>query len=174
MTQHKPPAPSDAAEQSPKGSGTLAEAPDLSFKGLKLAARTIRALEDMAYKGIPLTRAADMHGIRRDSLVRSFNTPATRAVYNQIVSSVREGAAVQAYLRNVELSHSATSETVRLEANKWIAGVDGIAALKRVEGRMSHSHTFGGFDFGSFGQTIDHNADTPSGGEDDQTTDNAD
>lgn len=149
----------------------VAKTPQNSFKGIKLAARTIRALEDMAYRGVPLTHAADAHGIRRDSLVRSFNNPATRAVYNQIVSSIREGAAVQAYLRNVELAHLATSETVKLEANKWIAGVDGIAALKRVEGRMAHHHTFGGFDFGTFGTTVEHSPDTPSGADDAQVID---
>lgn len=152
-------------ETSPQGGGELAKEPDISFKGLKLAARTVRALEDMAYRGVPLPHAADTHGIRRDSLTRSFNTPATRAVYNQIVKSIREGAAVQAYLRNVNLAHQATSETVRLDANKWIAGIDGIAALKRVEGRMHHSHTFRGFDFDEAMGLKDVTPDTSSDGE---------
>lgn len=152
----------------------VAETPHISFKGLKLAARTVRALEDMAYRGTPLPHAADNHGIRRDSLVRSFNNPATRAVYNQIVKGIREGAAVQAYLRNVELAHTATSETVRLEANKWIAGVDGIAALKRVEGRMHHQHSFGGFDYSAAGPIVDVSPDSSSEVDDTQAIDDID
>lgn len=145
--------PQDDTER-PQGGEVVAQAPDYTLKGLRLGTKSTRALEDMAYRGVPLTIAADTYGIRRDHLTRTMNRPEVRAVYNQIVKSIRDGAAVQAYLRNVELAAGAKSEQVRLEANKWIAGVDGIAALKRVEGRMHHQHTFGGFDFGTF-DTID-------------------
>lgn len=155
-------------DKAPAPAEALAETPQISFKGLGLAARTVRALDDMAYRGVPLPHAADTHGIRRDNLTRSFSSPQVRAVYNQIVKSIREGAAVQAYLRNVELAHTASSENVKLEANKWIAGVDGIAALKRVEGRMHHQHSFAGFEFGGF----DHAApDTTSEVDDAQVID---
>lgn len=162
---------SDDERSDPPPPETIVEPPQISFKGLGLAARTVKALDDMAYRGVPLPHAADAHNIRRDNLSRSFNSPQVRAVYNQIVKSIREGAAVQAYLRNVELAHTASSENVRLEANKWIAGVDGIAALKRVEGRMHHQHSFGGFDY-STATTIDgHATDTPSDGDDAQAID---
>lgn len=153
-------------ENSPKGGTDIAQAPDFTLKGLRLGAKSTKAIEDMAYRGMPLTVAADTHKIRRDHLTRTFNRPEVRAVYNQIVKSIREGAAVQAYLRNVELSHAATSENVRLEANKWIAGVDGIAALKRVEGRMHHSHTFEGFDYDAAMGAKDVSPDTASDDDD--------
>jgi hypothetical protein len=101
----------------------------------------------MAYEGLSLHLAAKQHKIRPDNFTRTFNIPAVRRVYNQLVKSIRDNAGQQAYVRMVNLSQTSQSDHVKLEANKWIAGVDGIAALKRVEGRMQHSHTFGGFDY---------------------------
>jgi hypothetical protein len=45
------------------------------------------------------------------------------------------------------MSETAASETVKLDAYKWIAGVDNIAPIKRVEGRMTHTHAFQWFGF---------------------------
>jgi len=145
--------------------------PEMTFKGLHLGRTTIAALEDMAYKGLSLNQAADKHKVRTHNLARAFNRPHVRAAYNQIVKSIRENAGQAAYLRNVDLSHSAQSEHVRADLNKWIAGVDGIAAVKKVEGRHMHAHAFAGFDFGNYGDDDDAIDATPTdhaSGDDDE------
>jgi hypothetical protein len=120
---------------------------DVTFDGLKLSEHYVEALEAMAYEGLSLHLAAKKANIRPDNFSRTFNNPAVRRVYNQLLKSIRDNAGQQAYVRMVNLAQTSSSDHVRLEANKWIAGVDGIAALKRVEGRMQHSHTFGGFEY---------------------------
>lgn len=118
-----------------------------SFDQLHLGEHYIAAFNDMAYKGMSLSLAATKHSIRVDNLTRAFDRPQVRRVYNQILKGIRNGAGMQAYIRNLELSQTSNSDHVKADLNKWIAGVDGIAALKRVEGRIHHQHSFGGFDY---------------------------
>jgi hypothetical protein len=118
-----------------------------SFEGTGLADNTVKALEEMAFEGKSLSLAAKANNIRTDNLTRTFNKPHIRHVYNQLVKTIKENAGMQAYIRNIQLSQTSGSDHVRADLNKWIAGVDGIAALKRVEGKFSHTHAFGGFDY---------------------------
>ncbi|WP_120636036.1 hypothetical protein [Ruegeria sp. EL01] len=120
---------------------------DISFHDIGLHPQSVKALEAMAYEGMSLHLAAKREGIRPDNFARTFNKPHIRRVYNQVVKAIRDNAAAQAYVRNVNLAQSSNSDHVKADLNKWIAGVDGIAAVKRVEGRMHHQHSFGGFDY---------------------------
>lgn len=162
MNKKPAPAPVESDNPHPSHEGEAPQTP--TFQDTGIQDHYSEAFEDMAYRGIPLPLAAKHHKIRPDNLTRAFNRPAVRAVYNQIVKSIREGAGVQAYLRNVELSVSSSSDHVKADLNKWIAGVDGIAALKRVEGRMHHTHSFDGFEY----PTLDV---TPADADPDQTQD---
>ena len=119
-----------------------------TFSGLKLGKKTIEALESMAHEGLSLHEAAKRHDMRRDNLRRAFERPQVKAVYNDLVAFVRDNGAQSAYLRIVELSQTAKSETVRLEACKWLAGVDGLSPVKRADLRHVHNVTFKGFDYG--------------------------
>lgn len=125
----------------------------------------------MADEGIDIATAAQRVGIVKSSAIRAFNKPHVRSLYNQHVADIRANAAQAAYLRMNHLSKTATSEQVRADANKWVAGVDGIAALKRVEGRMHHQHTFGGFDYSEAGPIVDVSPDSPSVADDAQAVD---
>lgn len=131
----------------PQEEGAALPPAEISFRGLGLGKKTVRALEAMAYEGMSAHLAAQREGIRIDNFNRTFGKPHVRRVYNQVVKTIRDNAAVQAYLRNVSLSQTSQSDHVKADLNKWIAGVDGIAAVKRVEGRMHHQHSFGGFEF---------------------------
>lgn len=119
-----------------------------TFKGLKLNKKAVSALEAMAYQGLSLHLAADRFGIRRDNLQRSFDRVNVRRAYNQIVDHIRSNAGQDAYLRMVELSQTSKSEHVKADANKWVAGVDGISPVQKVQGQHNLQVTFGGFDYG--------------------------
>lgn len=148
---------------------TEGEAPALpTFDGCNLTKRYKAALEQMAYEGASLHVAARENGIRTDNFIKAFNRPHVRKRYNAIVSAIREGAAVQSYLRIQRRAESALSEHVRQRADEWIAGVDGLSPLKRVEGKHSHTHTFGGFDYGAVTIESEDYRDLQSGGEDDE------
>ena len=114
---------------------------------VKIREKTRRALEAMAYEGLSPTQAADRFGIRRDNFSRVMKRPAVRQAYTALVGAIRDNAAQAAYMRINEMSMNAKSERVRLKANEWIAGVDGIAKVQRVEGRMRHQVIFGGFEY---------------------------
>lgn len=96
------------------------------------------------------------------SLRDALRKPHIVTHFNQLVSEVRKNAGQSAFLRINHLGSDAKSETVRLEANKWVAGVDNIAPVKRVEAAVNHRHSFAGFDYGTgaplldTGATIDH------------------
>ena len=116
-----------------------------TFKGLRLSEKTVSALEAMAYEGLSLHIAADRAGVRRHNLQRAFEAPMVKQAYNRIVDFIRSNAAQDAYLRMVDLAQNAQSENVKLRANEWVAGVDGISPLKKVQGQHNHSIQFGGF-----------------------------
>jgi hypothetical protein len=132
-----------------------------------------QVLELMAYEGLSLPHAAQRASMKLESARKAMAKPHTKVAFNQLVAAIRENAGQAAYLRLNHMSQTAQSETVKMEANKWVAGVDGIAALKRVEGKHTVSHTFGGFEYGSRdnpdaidAQVIDDGADNQSGDHD--------
>lgn len=109
--------------------------------------KTRKALDLMASEGIDDRLAAKRAGCRLDNLRRTLRMPENIAYLNQAINDVRQNAGQKAFMRNVHLAQTASSEHVRADLNKWIAGVDNIAPVTRVDGRMTHTHTFGGFDF---------------------------
>jgi hypothetical protein len=127
-------------------------------------------LELMAYEGVDIRTAAqrvDMHIV---SARQAFARPAVKASFAQLVKEIRDNAAQSAYLRINHISQNATSEAVKLDANKWVAGVDGLSPIKRIEGRHSHTHAFAGFEYvkpGGIARDITPEPDSLSGGDDD-------
>ena len=101
----------------------------------------------MAAEGIEDSLAAKRAGVRIDNLRRALKAPANKAYLNQAIMDVRQNAGQRAFVRNVHLAQTSESDHVKADLNKWIAGVDNIAPIKRVEGRMQHTHSFAGFEF---------------------------
>lgn len=148
----------------------MPEARPVRSKGVvrkRMGAQLKTALEAMAHKGLSLPLAAAEAGMAVVSLKQAFRKNHVKQAYNQLVMEIRENAGQLAYQRINVMSETATSETVKLEANKWVAGVDNIAPVKRVEGRFSHNVTFGGFEYGDEARDVTPDADQQSGGDDD-------
>lgn len=119
-----------------------------SLHRCNLKKNTVHALEAMAFEGLPLPRAAEQFNIRPDNLLRAFDRPHVRTAFNQVVKAIRDNAAQAAYLRINHMSLTASSEQVKLKANAWVAGVDGISPVQKVQGQHQINHSFGGFDYG--------------------------
>lgn len=138
-----------------------------SFRDIGQGETTAKALELMAYEGKSSRTAAQAAGIEHRSLLRALRRPHVQTLINQIFKAMTEGAAHRAFTRMENLAETAQSEHVKESANKWIAGVGGLAPVKRVEGNINHNHTFGGFDYDDpapdGGVVIDH----ASSGDDD-------
>lgn len=116
-----------------------------SFKGMRLSAKNIEALEATAYEGLSPHVAADRPGIRKANLLRAFDAPKACAVFQELVEYICQNVGQQAYKRIVELSQTTKSEAVRADCNKWLASVDNIAPMKRVESDHQHQVQFGSF-----------------------------
>lgn len=114
---------------------------------VRVSREMIAVLEVMADAGLKIRDAARRVGMNPDSAVRAFNRQHTKAAYNQMVKDIRNNAGQKAFLRINHLAQHADSETVKLEANRWLAGVDGLAPVRRVEGAVAFLHQFSGFDY---------------------------
>lgn len=101
----------------------------------------------MVEEGLPLPMAAEKANITRCTAVKAIQRPHVKALHNQMLKDLKDNAAQQAYLRINSLSITADSERLKYDANRWVAGVDGISPVTKVEGRHHHSHSFGGFDY---------------------------
>jgi len=113
-----------------------------------MSAKLKNAIELMASEGLTAKQAAPRAGMKLQSLQKALRRKHVIASVNQLSAEIRSGAAQRAFHRIDHAGATAKSEAVKLEANKWVAGVGNIAPVKRIEGRMSHSVTFGGFDYG--------------------------
>jgi predicted DNA-binding protein (UPF0251 family) len=139
----------DEGEALPLGSLMLPEAKPQRTKGVvraRLSAQTKAAIELMAYEGLELPEAAEKAGMQVNSLKDAMRKNHVKQAYNQLVTEIRSGSAIRAFLRVNRLSAVAKSEDVRLRAGQWVAGVGDIAPIRRVEGRHSHHVSFAGFD----------------------------
>lgn len=128
----------------------LPEARAVKVKGAKrarLSREMKQALELMAYEGIDIKEAAKRVEMNTTAALAAWRRPAVKASYNQLCKEIRDNGAQQAYLRIVHMSQNAKSESVKLDANKFVAGVDGIAPVRRVEARHQVSHSFGNFSY---------------------------
>lgn len=124
--------------------------------------KTREALEIMAFEGRTLPHAAKAAKVRPDNLARAFNRPKVREAYNQVVKAIRNNAAQAAYLRIQHLGQTSNSERTQLDANKWVAGVDGISPVQKVDARHQHNHTFGGFDYSHLKTVGDNKSPKPN------------
>lgn len=140
----------DKGEALPLGEAKLPEARlnrNTAPKKARLTAGLKACIELMAHQGLSIDKATADLGLNLEATKRAFRKNHVKQAYNQLVAEIRSGAAVKAFLRVNHLGEAANSETVRLEANKWVAGVGDIAPIRRVEGRHSHHVSFAGFGF---------------------------
>lgn len=104
-------------------------------------------VELMATEGLPLREAAERAKISRDTAVRNMRKRHVLALFNQRVKDVRDNVAQRAYLRINHQALTADSDRLRFDANKWVASVDGISPVQKVQGQHQHCHSFQGFSY---------------------------
>lgn len=135
---------------------------------------TRAALEFMAQTGADRPTAAKEVGMHPESLARALRRPHVKAVLNQMIADVRENAAQRAYLRVNNLAATTENERMRFDASRWVAGIDGISPVQKVQGSHHHNHQFGGFEYVRPPDVIEATTDTPSAATDTQGYDNND
>ena len=113
--------------------------------------QTRKALELMAFEGIPPMEAAKRAQCDQSTLYKALKKTKVKVALNQVINAIRKNAAQAAWLRIQHLSVTGSSERLKFDANRWIAGVDGISPVQKVEGRVSHNVQFTGFDYPDLG-----------------------
>lgn len=127
----------------------------------RITKKIARLVEEMVHNALSRTEAAQRAGMTDDAARKALKRPHVKAYYNQAVADVRENAAQRAYLKIAKLSETGESERLQFDASRWVAGVDGIAPVQKVQGQHHHSHSFAGFEY----PTIDVTPDKTSVGE---------
>lgn len=113
----------------------------------RISTKMKAVIEVMAHEGISLDVAAKRIEMDKRSARRAFKRPIVRAAFNSLVNDVRENSAQQSFLRINDLSQRETDDRLKLEANKWVAGVGGISPVQKVQGQHQVAHTFAGFSY---------------------------
>ena len=106
-----------------------------------------KAILLMATEGISRPLAAKRVGMRPDNLAAAMRRPQTITLFNQTVRDIRDNAAQAAYLKINHLAETTVNERMKFDSSRWIAGVDGISPVQKVQGTHHHMHQFGGFTY---------------------------
>lgn len=102
--------------------------------------RTKRAiLRLIMLPGTSLADAAQAEALNPGSLSNALAKPNGKNLRRQLHKAVREGWAEQAEATIADIMRNAESATDRMRAAEWIAGISGIAPVKRQKIKRSQS-----------------------------------
>ena len=127
----------------------------------RISAKVRVAINAIVWDAADRTEAALTAGLKEDSLYRAMRLPHVLSALRQEFENRRTAEPFRAYARQVKLGESATSEDVLEQANRWIAGVSGLAPVAKVAIQAQVSHTFDGIGFAP--RTVDITPDNERG-----------
>lgn len=88
--------------------------------------------------------AAQEAGLTDDALYRALQRPDVIAYRTQLFEVLRTSAASRTIARAEKLADDAESEHVQLQANTWLAGIEGISPVTKTENTSTHRHLLAG------------------------------
>ena len=127
----------------------------------RITAKVRKAIHAIVWDGASRSEAAHTAGLKEDSLYRAMRLPHVLSALRQEFENRRTAEPFRAYARQVKLGESATSEDVQERANRWIAGVSGLAPVSKVAIQAQVSHSFDGIGFAP--RTVDITPDNERG-----------
>jgi hypothetical protein len=104
----------------------------------RVSARVRVAIEKMVDHALTRTEAAQLAGLTDHALYCALRKPHVQAYRYERMEVLRSSEASRTISRAVKLADTAESEHVRNDANKWLAGIDGIAPVQRSENVHLH------------------------------------
>lgn len=106
-------------------------------KQVRISVKVRDALKLMAFEGKSRKQAAKAADISEDALYRALRKPEVKRLLNEYVADLRKSAAARSIARVDRLADEAGSDHVRLEANKFLLGIEGV----RPSEHHVHDHT---------------------------------
>lgn len=110
----------------------------------RISAKVRYAVTLMVEHGLNRASAAEKAGLKDNSLYIALRKPDVCSFRLSLMQVFRESAASRSISRVDVLADTAESEHVRLKSNELLLGIEGIAPVQRVEGRIEHAHVVPG------------------------------
>ena len=133
--------------------------PEAGFKG-RISPQLKQAIELIVQEGKTLADAAQAVGLKKESLQKSLKKPHVAQFKTRVFSVFKDGLAEASLSRVSELAMTAKSESVRLDANKTLMGLD-----ERFQPTSKVKHQHSGNVTQTPGYVIDLTDDTGQGAE---------
>lgn len=108
-------------------------------KTVRISVRVKHAVEQMVDHARNRAEAAQIAGITDDALYRALLKPEVQAYRNDRMRVLRTSEASRTIARAARLADKAESEHVQLQANTWLAGLEGLSPVQRTENTHIHA-----------------------------------
>jgi hypothetical protein len=107
----------------------------------RISGRIRIAVDAMVLDALPRAKAAAKAGISEHGLYKALRKPPTMAYMRAQMQMLRESAASRTIAKAEKLMDEAASEHVQADMTKWLAGLEGIAPVQRIENTHIHRNT---------------------------------
>lgn len=102
------------------------------------------AVEKMVDHALTRPEAAKLAGLTDHALYCALRKPHVQAYRHERMEVLRSSEASRTIKRVADLADTSKSDAVKLDANVWLAGIDGIAPVTKGEVHHTHSHLLPG------------------------------
>jgi hypothetical protein len=110
----------------------------------RITAKVRLAVRLMVEQARKRADAAQEAGITDDALYRALQRPDVIAYRTKLFEVLRTSEASRTIARAAKLADDAESEHVKLQANTWLAGIEGISPVTKTENTSTHRHLVAG------------------------------
>lgn len=105
---------------------------------VRISARVKVAIDRMVHDAQKRPEAAKTAGLTDDALRKAMHKPEVLAYLNAQQGVLRTSARARSIARVDNLADDSESDHVKLEANKFLLGIEGITAAQRIESTHIH------------------------------------
>lgn len=113
---------------------------ELRARKTRIGSKVKEAVRLMVEEGLKRPVAAERAGLKDNSLYVALRRPDVCAFRAELMRVLRESEASRTIARVATLADTAQSEHVRLGANEFLAGIEGISPVQRSESLHVHQH----------------------------------
>ncbi|MEO6022488.1 MAG: hypothetical protein ABIP64_05115 [Burkholderiales bacterium] len=100
---------------------------------VRVSAKVRIAIEKMVDNGLNRAEAAKVSGLTDHALYCALRKPHVLAYRSDRLEVLRSSEASRTIARAADLADNAQSEHVRLQANEWLGGLDGVSPVQKSE-----------------------------------------
>jgi hypothetical protein len=115
-----------------------------AFAQPRITAKVREAVRLMVEEALTRADAAQKAGITDHALYCAMRKPHVIQYRTRLFEVLRTSEAARTIGRAAKLADKAESEHVRLQANTWLAGIEGISPVTKTENTSTHRHLVAG------------------------------